>query len=93
MMRLFTASALALLVAAPAFAQPSNRRPLRNAGPQNVFTNHFRAYNQLQSGESGGREQAIRDCNDQGRRYSQYLWGNMEIEVYRSCMAARRLRE
>ena len=93
MMRLVAASALTILVAAPALAQSSNREPLRNVARPNFSTDHFGAYNQSLAGGSVGREQAIRDCNDQGRRYTQHLWGNMEFDVYRSCMAQRGLRE
>ena len=93
MMRLVAASALTILVAAPALAQSSNREPLRNVARPNFSTDHFGAYNQSLAGGSVGREQAIWDCNDQGRRYTQHLWGNMEFDVYRSCMAQRGLRE
>ena len=70
MMRLVAASALTILVAAPALAQSSNREPLRNVARPNFSTDHFGAYNQSLAGGSVGREQAIRDCNDQGRRYT-----------------------
>jgi hypothetical protein len=90
MLKFTTALGLTILVAAQALAQSSNRE---RAAPPEVFTDHLRAYNQLQPGESVDREQAIRECNEQGRRYAQHLWGNMEFDVYRSCMAQRGLRE
>jgi hypothetical protein len=93
-MRLATALALTLLVASPALAQSSNREPgLRRVVPPKHSTDHLGAYNQSPFGENVVREQAIRECNDQGRRYTQHLWGNMEFDVYRSCMAQRGLRE
>ena len=93
MIRLVTAATIAILVASPALAQSSNRGPgLRNV-PSKLFVDHLGAYNQSPFGESVVREQAIRECNDQGRRYTQHLWGNMEFDVYRSCMAQRGLRE
>ena len=38
---------------------------------------------------SDAREQAIRECTAIARRYTQYLWGNMDIQLYRACMAQR----
>jgi len=32
------------------------------------------------------RAAAILECNAVARRYTQYLWGNMEIDLYRACM-------
>jgi hypothetical protein len=34
------------------------------------------------------RDKAMRECMGSSRRYSQTTWGNMEIHVQRSCMAA-----
>jgi hypothetical protein len=36
---------------------------------------------------SAGRAAAIRACNAGAAKYSEYLWGDMEFQQYRSCMA------
>lgn len=36
-----------------------------------------------------GRAAAIRECNRAATKYPEYLWGDFEINVYRSCMAQR----
>lgn len=36
---------------------------------------------------SAGRAAAIRECNRAAAKYPEYLWGDFEIQVYRSCMA------
>jgi len=36
---------------------------------------------------SAGRGAAIRECNRAATKYPDYLWGDFEIDVYRSCMA------
>ena len=38
---------------------------------------------------TAGRAAAIRECNRAATQYRQYLWGDFEIDVYRSCMAQR----
>jgi hypothetical protein len=38
---------------------------------------------------NAGRAAAIRECNRAGARYPEYLWGDFEIQVYRSCMTQR----
>jgi hypothetical protein len=35
------------------------------------------------------RDKAMRECMGSSKGYSQATWGNMEIQVYRACMAAR----
>ena len=35
------------------------------------------------------RAAAIRECNRAATKYPEYLWGDFEIDVYRSCMAQR----
>ena len=88
-MRLVTALALTILVASPALAQSSNREPrLRNVPPK-LSTHHLGAYNQSLPGEKASRETSIRECNDRARGYTQHLFGNMEFDLYRSCMAER----
>jgi hypothetical protein len=42
---------------------------------------------------SAGRAAAIRECNRAATKYPEYLWGDFEIDVYRSCMAQRGQRE
>ena len=36
-----------------------------------------------------GRAAAIRECNHAATKYPEYLWGDFEIQVYRSCMTQR----
>jgi len=36
---------------------------------------------------SGQRAAALRDCNGQGDKFSQYAWGNFSSDEYRACMA------
>src|SRR5215831_313503 len=38
---------------------------------------------------NAGRAAAIRECNRAATPYREYLWGDFEIDVYRSCMAQR----
>ena len=38
---------------------------------------------------SVGRAAAIRECNRAATKYPEYLWGDFEIQVYRSCMTQR----
>jgi len=42
---------------------------------------------------SDARDVAIRDCNANARKYTQYLWGNLEIQQYRTCMTQRSQKE
>ena len=38
---------------------------------------------------SAGRAAAVRECNRAATKYPDYLWGDFEIQVYRSCMTQR----
>jgi hypothetical protein len=38
---------------------------------------------------SAGRAAAVRECNRAATKYPEYLWGDFEIQVYRSCMTQR----
>jgi hypothetical protein len=38
---------------------------------------------------NAGRAAAIRECNRAATKYPEYLWGDFEINVYRSCTAQR----
>jgi hypothetical protein len=38
---------------------------------------------------NAGRAATIRECNRAATKYPEYLWGDFEIQVYRSCMAQR----
>ena len=38
-------------------------------------------------GMSGARAKAIQDCMGSSGKFSQSTWGNMSIQLYRSCMA------
>lgn len=87
-MKLVIALALTILVS-PAFAQSSNRESSWRYVPPKLSRQHLGAFNQSLGGERASRETSIRECNDLGRRYTQHLFGNMEFDIYRSCMAER----
>lgn len=36
---------------------------------------------------SAARAAAIRECNILASKYPEYIWGDVEIQVYRECMA------
>ncbi|HEX3341928.1 MAG TPA: hypothetical protein VHT68_22450 [Pseudolabrys sp.] len=36
---------------------------------------------------SAARAAAIRECNTLASKYPEYVWGDVEIQVYRECMA------
>ena len=38
-------------------------------------------------GVTGSRAKAIQDCMGSSGKFSQSTWGNMSIQLYRSCMA------
>jgi hypothetical protein len=38
---------------------------------------------------SAGRAAAVRECNRAATKYPDDLWGDFEIQVYRSCMTQR----
>jgi len=38
---------------------------------------------------SAGRAAAIRECDRAAARYPEYLWGDFDLQVHRSCMAQR----
>jgi hypothetical protein len=38
---------------------------------------------------NAGRAAAIHECNRAATKYPEYLWGDFEIQVYRSCMTQR----
>ena len=33
------------------------------------------------------RAAALRECSVREARYTEYLWGSIEVEIYRACMA------
>jgi hypothetical protein len=77
-MRHFTAFALMIVLSCPAVAESSSpKNPPGRSPPL----------------ESAIRAQAVLDCNEQARRFTQHLWGNMDLAIYRSCMAQRGLKE
>jgi hypothetical protein len=39
------------------------------------------------------RAAAIRECNLASAKYPEYVWGNVKLYIYRSCMSARGQRE
>ena len=43
----------------------------------------------LRDGVSAARAAAIRECSARAAPYKEYLWGNMEFDQYRACMAER----
>jgi hypothetical protein len=50
-------------------------------------------------GQGGGpkfsllRAEAIRTCSTAAAKYPDYVWGNMEMLIYRGCMAGRSQQE
>jgi hypothetical protein len=42
---------------------------------------------------SAARAQAIRECNTSAQKYALYTWGNLQLYVYRACMAQHRQAE
>jgi hypothetical protein len=36
---------------------------------------------------SRAREQAIRECSAEAGKYVEHTWGDVEFQIYRSCMA------
>jgi hypothetical protein len=42
---------------------------------------------------SAARAAAIQACSTAAARYTEYTWGDMEIYVYRACMAQHRQKE
>ena len=36
---------------------------------------------------SAARERAIRECSIAAAKYAEHLWGDWDIQTYRSCMA------
>jgi hypothetical protein len=44
------------------------------------------SYAQRSEGMSGPRAQAIRACNKEAGKLKQYVWGDAQQDMYRSCM-------
>jgi hypothetical protein len=42
---------------------------------------------QRSEGRSGGRAQALHECNVKAEKFVEHTWGDVEIYTYRSCMA------
>jgi hypothetical protein len=42
---------------------------------------------QRAEGMSDARAQALRECTGKAGKLMQYVWGDQQIETYRSCMA------
>jgi hypothetical protein len=38
---------------------------------------------------NAGRAAAIRECNRAAAKYPEYLWGDFDLQVYRSCITQR----
>jgi hypothetical protein len=36
---------------------------------------------------SAAREQALRECNLKAQKYTQHTWADVQIYIYRACMA------
>jgi hypothetical protein len=83
---------LAALTVSPAVAQGHGPKPTR-ANPQSAYA----AVTPFGSPATAGgpsqmnaaREQAIRACAVEARRYAVNTWGSMEGHQYRTCMAQR----
>jgi hypothetical protein len=44
------------------------------------------SFAQSSEGMSGARAQALRGCNKEAGKFTQYTWGDTEITTYRACM-------
>ncbi|MGB9383674.1 MAG: hypothetical protein WCB50_02625 [Pseudolabrys sp.] len=42
---------------------------------------------------SAARAAAIQECNARASKYLEYVWGDVEIQVYRECMAEHHQQE
>jgi hypothetical protein len=42
---------------------------------------------------SAARAAAIQKCNARSSKYPEYVWGDVEIQVYRTCMAEHHQQE
>jgi hypothetical protein len=42
---------------------------------------------------SAARAAAIQECNARSSKYLEYVWGDVEIQVYRECMAEHHQQE
>ena len=75
---------LVVTSAVPAFAASRHAVPGHNARAQVI--------EQSIGGDglvSPERAHALRDCNEQARKYLDYTWGVRGSDIYRSCMTGR----
>jgi hypothetical protein len=95
-MRLFVVGmALSVLAASPALAQSRGR----DTGYHDALQSPYHTYGaispfgssslDLRNPEhvSAARAAATRACSAQAQKYTEYTWGDMEFQQYRSCMA------
>jgi opacity protein-like surface antigen len=99
------AAALAALVAAPALAQDPVPRPGKSSKAQSsdqpgyawrgYGSGHdapYRAFGAVNPGEglnSPTRDPALRECAATSQKYTESTWGTMQMNQWRTCMAAR----
>jgi hypothetical protein len=75
---------VALASASPALAAQRIHHPGHAARAQAV---HSEQALPGVEGVTGSRAKAIQDCMGSSGKFSQSTWGNMSIQLYRSCMA------
>ena len=75
---------VALASASPALAAQRNHNPGHAARAQAVQSD---LAGPGVEGVTGSRAKAIQDCMGSSGKFSQSTWGNMSIQLYRSCMA------
>ena len=78
MKKLFTATALATLIATPAFAATVHHPAAQSSRQLYMYA----------PGESGAaRDAAIQECNVKAEKYSDTTWEDTKSAVYGACMA------
>ena len=77
MKKLFTAIALATLIATPAFAATARHPAAPSSRP---------LYMQVPGGSSEARDAAIHECNVEAGKWSNSAWESTQILTYGACM-------
>ncbi len=74
-------AAFALAAALAAGAAPAS------AQTADSFDANLEAIGPRLAARAAERAQALRECNGQSERLTNYTWGSQQLEVYRACMA------
>ena len=69
------------------YAVPHHARHARSAYGARAQASEFGALG------DGGRDAAMRQCTELSRKYGETTWGQMQVQVQRSCMAEHGLPE